>query len=107
MRSRRLRHLVLEIGTLIMPKHHSRRGRLLDFVDRFAKDDPHRWRPRVGGDRIGHNLFPEDLTTDALEALADRIVREFWGTKKRDRLNRARWAAAGKPAMCVSVQRSF
>lgn len=90
-----------------MPQYHCRRDRLIAFGDRFAKDDPHRWRPRVGGDRAGHNLFPEDLTTDALEALADRIVREFWGTKKRNRLNQAMWAAAGKPAMCAVVQRSF
>lgn len=93
-----------------MPKCHSRRGRLLDFVERFAKDDPHRWRPRVGGDRSGHNLFPEDLTTDALEALADRIVREFWRDKKTKRISQAIWAQGGLvdwSALAREGERSF
>ncbi len=65
-----------------------RRERLLAFIQPWA-DCRRQYACRMGDARLPF----ECLTDQALEALADRICRDFWFERKLNRRNRAIHAA--------------
>ena len=66
----------------------ARRARLLRFLAPWTTPDGG-YEIRVGRTR----LSAEVLSDDALEALAARVVADFWSDRRRVRLNRALYVA--------------
>ena len=69
-----------------------RRARLLRFLVPWTARDGG-FQVRIGRDGFG----PEVLTDDALEDLAEAVVRAFWSRRRRDRESQA-WFAAQRAA---------